>query len=159
MSVCMGTVFCGEIWEDLFIPHPGPRLSCTPACSGLGPAASGRWRCTSRWLCRKPRGDAPMSPRWLCRSVHQPECSLALSCRLEAAEKGRNRIGHNWQKCKIQIHLDVAGSSIKSEWNWWKKKHEGENRTRHLHLNSAMHELTFNNSVLLKVTWYKTNWK
>lgn len=53
------------MWKDVrrsFIPRLGLRLSCTLVCFGLGPGVSGRLLCTSRWLCRKPRGDAPMSP-------------------------------------------------------------------------------------------------
>lgn len=49
VSVHMGAVcevmFFSIMWRDVrrsFVPRPGPRLSCTPACSGLGPAASGR---------------------------------------------------------------------------------------------------------------------
>lgn len=83
-------LFFSILWRDIkrsCIPHPGLHRSCTPACAGLGPAASGMWQCTSRWLCHTLHGDAPRSPWWWCRSEHQPEHSVAQSCRLEAVHR------------------------------------------------------------------------
>lgn len=109
-------LFWWQMWWDSFIPRPGLHLSCTPACSGHGPAASGRWRCTSRWSCRKPRADAPTSPWWSYRSGRQPEHSLALSCRLEMA--GEKKKGIDQCGCGRKLNKKPE----KNRWKAWKEK-------------------------------------
>lgn len=107
--------FWPQMWWDSIVPRPGPRLSCTPACSGPGPAASGRWRCTSRWLCRKLRADAPTWPWWSCRSGRRPEHSPALSCRLE--EKKRKKV---LDQCWCGRKLNKKPE--RNRWKAWKEK-------------------------------------
>lgn len=107
----------GVWWRDSFVPHPDHHLSYTPAWPGPCPAASDTRQCTSQWLCRKPCGDAPTSPRWLCHSGHQPEYSLALNCRLEIKEEKR-RFVKTWKQAWNRWQKHECGHPNLNIWIW-----------------------------------------